>query len=1101
MNRPNLLLVGMRRGAQLFGSSIVYRATLGLVVLALGLVLGLGAVSYIVMRDLVDQWARDRIAADLDLMRERAEQPLNHAMVELSALARNSLVSNALVDSDGREAYLVPLLRDFAARRPWLQSPTLRDFRGRVIVGAAAGTHSVPPELFDQERAEPSAVLAPDNPDRLVASVVFPVSFVMSGSIEGFLTAQIDLGGSARDALERGNGSLAARIVALDAPARPGINERAELRLQAPLAALKLGIEATVAPERAFGELQRLSHGFVLVALLAVLIVVPLAAILVRQVTRPLVRLTAAVSNVAEGGLGSARALQVRGNDELSKLARSFNRMLHALRESQQTLELRVEQRTRELADTQARLESIVGSLRDVIVSLSPDGQRVLYLSSASKTVFGIEPERFYVEPGLLREVILPGDYDDFVRAVGAASSESETHIEFRIEATDGAMRWLEMRMRLTRDGAGGSARVDGVLCDVTERVIAETEHSYALGTLRLKDRALDSSSNGIVISDMRLPDGPIIYANKAFERMTGYKPAEVHGINCRFLQGADSGQEEVTTLREAIAAGQGCQVVLRNYRKDGTMFWNELTVSPVHDEEGKVTHFIGIQNDITERVRAEQALRLSEKRKRAILNAALDCIITIDERGRIVEFNPAAERTFRYRRDEVIGRDLAGCIIPPALREAHNKGLAKYGASADGPVMGRRIEITAMRSDGEEFPVELAITPIKTEQATYYTAYLRDITERAQAQAEIAERSERLDAIFSLSPDGFVTIDEAGQVSAVNPAFERITGISRDDIAGRDERWFEATLRQLADPRQPWPGLHDGSGEAEGEGASEAGRDTTLTLIRPTPAIIQHRIRRSNSRQASRVLYFRDITRESEVDRMKSEFLSTAAHELRTPMASIRGFCELLLKRKYNEATQRDLLDTINRQAVRLTNLLNELLDLARIEARRGKDFKFKVQPLEPLVHEVVAGMIFESDPRKVQMHIECDVPQVNVDHEKLQQALMNVLGNAYKYSPNGGAIELTVLRESGDRGRVGVRVQDHGIGMSPEHSARAFERFFRADASGNIPGTGLGLSLVKEIVELHGGEVKLQSAAGQGTTVTIWLPVVERESEAVAA
>ncbi len=1089
-----------RRGARLFGSSIVYGATAGLAVLALALVLGLGSVSYLVMRDLADRWARDRIAADLDLIRERAEQPLNHAMVELSALAQNSLVSNALVDSDGREAYLVPLLRDFAARRPWLQSPALRDFRGRVVVGPTAGSHTVPPELFHPYRTDPVATLARDGSNKLYATVVFPVSFVMSGSIEGYLTALVDLEGSARDALDRSSGNLTARVIALTSPSGAGIAQRTELRLQAPLATLELGIEATVASERAFGELDRLRHGFMLVALLAVLIVVPLAAILVRQVTRPLVRLTAAVSKVAESGLGSARELQVRGNDELSKLARSFNRMLHALRESQQTLELRVEQRTRELADTQARLESIVGSLRDVIVSLSPDGRRVLYLSSAAKTVFGIEPERFYVEPGLLRQVILPGDYDDFLRAVGEATSDAETHVEFRVEATDGAMRWLEMRMRLTRDGAGTSTRVDGVLSDITDRVIAETEHSYALGTLRLKDRALDSSSNGIVISDMRLPDSPIIYANKAFERMTGYKPAEVHGINCRFLQGEDTEQHEVETLRQAIAAGRGCQVVLRNYRKDGTLFWNELTVSPVHDEEGKVTHFIGIQNDISERVAAEQALRLSEKRKRAILNAALDCIITIDDRGRIVEFNPAAERTFGYLRDDVIGRDLAECIIPPDLRDAHSRGLEQYGESAEGPVLGRRVEIKAMRSSGEVFPVELAITPIKTEQATYYTAYLRDITERVHAQAEIAERSERLDAIFSLSPDGFVTIDSDGFVSAVNPAFERMTGIGREEIAGRDERRLETMLRQLADPRQPWPGLHDGSSEGEGAG-NEAGRDTTLALIRPTPAIIQHRIRCSGSRLASRILYFRDITRESEVDRMKSEFLSTAAHELRTPMASIRGFCELLLKRKYDEATQRDLLDTINRQAVRLTNLLNELLDLARIEARRGKDFKFKVQPLKPLVQEVVAGMIFEKDPRKVQVNIACEVPQVNVDHEKLQQALMNVLGNAYKYSPNGGAIELTVLREAGERGRVGVRVKDHGIGMSPEHAARAFERFFRADTSGNIPGTGLGLSLVKEIIELHGGEVKLQSVAGQGTTVTIWLPVVAQEAEALPA
>jgi signal transduction histidine kinase len=282
----------------------------------------------------------------------------------------------------------------------------------------------------------------------------------------------------------------------------------------------------------------------------------------------------------------------------------------------------------------------------------------------------------------------------------------------------------------------------------------------------------------------------------------------------------------------------------------------------------------------------------------------------------------------------------------------------------------------------------------------------------------------------------------------------------------------------------------------ATSDAAAEQGADrrryprATFTIVQPERRVLSCSVRCGEG--ASRVLYFRDITRETEVDRMKSEFLSTAAHELRTPMASVFGFSELLLRRDYDEATRKDLLSTIHRQAGALIHMVNELLDLARIEARAGKDFRITLQPLKPIVENTVASLLVPNDPRKVVVDLPEAMPDCAVDAEKLQQALTNLLSNAYKYSPDGGEIRLDTLR-SVDGSRIGIRVTDQGMGMTPEQVARCFERFYRADASGNIPGTGLGLPLVKEIAEIFGGAIDIESTYGRGTACILWLPIGE--------
>jgi len=236
----------------------------------------------------------------------------------------------------------------------------------------------------------------------------------------------------------------------------------------------------------------------------------------------------------------------------------------------------------------------------------------------------------------------------------------------------------------------------------------------------------------------------------------------------------------------------------------------------------------------------------------------------------------------------------------------------------------------------------------------------------------------------------------------------------------------------------------------------------------------------------------------------MKSEFLSTAAHELRTPMASIYGFCELMLHRPLTPERQREVLQIVNRQTQRMIAIINELLDLARIEARRGTDFVLETLDLGALLREVVGEFRPPDERAPPLMQGLAAGALVRVDRNKLHQALVNVLSNAYKYSPAGGPVRVQLLRGevAGDEAAPwGLRIEDPGIGMTPEQLARVSERFYRADASGTIPGTGLGMSIVKEIMGLLGGRLALASEPGAGTQVTLWLPAAPARSEVLTS
>lgn len=272
-----------------------------------------------------------------------------------------------------------------------------------------------------------------------------------------------------------------------------------------------------------------------------------------------------------------------------------------------------------------------------------------------------------------------------------------------------------------------------------------EQENQQLKDDLWLRNRAIDAAVDGISLSDPSKPDNPLIYVNPSFVHMTGYSAEESLGKNCRFLQGPDTDPAAVDEIRDAIKEGRSCLVTLLNYRKDGTPFWNEFSISPIRDESGTITHFVGIQTDVTARVNAERALRENEARMAGIISSAMDAIITIDHEQRIVLFNKMAEEIFGYTSDEIEGQPLDR-LLPKRVQGEHRQHVQSFGdTGVENRSMAAQRVVRGLRANGEEFPLEASISQVDARGQKLYTAIVRDITERIRAEEERNELQERI--------------------------------------------------------------------------------------------------------------------------------------------------------------------------------------------------------------------------------------------------------------------------------------------------------------------------------------------------------------------
>lgn len=581
-----------------------------------------------------------------------------------------------------------------------------------------------------------------------------------------------------------------------------------------------------------------------------------------------------------------------------------------------------------------------------------------------------------------------------------------------------------------------------------------------------------------IGVWDWRVSAG-ITYYSPRWKSLLGFAEDDtaIHGLPwLQRVHPDDLGM--VTRLLEAHMGGQSNLFAAEHRLRhaDGNYRWVQQSGVAIRDPGGEVVRMIGALTDITARREAEQALVSSKEAYRAVLEGVTQVIFRADPDGRLVMINAAWE--------ELTGHPVAQSLgerLQDYLEEEDRLTFFRYLQEIkSNPEASLNCELRIRGADGWFRWFSAGVRTTRVEGKTVLAGVLADIEARKAAEAELARSNGIRDAILDLGPDGFVFVDPKGAVSFVNPAFVTMTGLPESACVGHELYLLERQLEERGDRR---PVFVDEGMQSDG----------MFELKLPRKVVIRWQSRALPGEGArGHVIYLRDVTSESEVDQMKSDFLSTAAHELRTPMSSIFGFSEMLLSREFEPAMQKDLLTRIHRQTKNLINLVNELLDLSRIEARGGKNFKMSVQDVTPVLLNAIASQHFPEATHRLVMDWPKLQQKVSVDSDKLQQCIINVLSNAVKYSPAGGQV-IVSYREKMANGQafVGIAVTDEGIGMTPEQSARIFDRFYRANSHPGIQGTGLGMALVKEYMRFFAGEVEVQSEPGEGTTVILWLPV----------
>ena len=473
--------------------------------------------------------------------------------------------------------------------------------------------------------------------------------------------------------------------------------------------------------------------------------------------------------------------------------------------------------------------------------------------------------------------------------------------------------------------------------------------------------------------------------------------------------------------------------------------------------------------------------LRESEARRAAILDTALDSVIAMDHEGRIVDFNPAAEQTFGYRRDEVIGRTLAETIVPPSLRESHRRGLARYLETGDGPVLGRRIELTGLRKDGTEFPVELAITRIAGEPPTF-VGFVRDISARKDLEAGRRESEERFQKSFYGSPVAMsLSALPENRFIDVNESFLRLFEYTREEVIGH-------TSLELGLWRNP--AAREALVQKVRTGAPI--RSVELSLLTKTGqtrhVIISIETLALGPRGALLSAAV-DITEKKDLERrlLENERLAAmgrltgyVAHEINTPLTNISLLAATAAKRSQDpEVVSR--LEKINAQRRLIGSILQDLAGLTRPPP---------IQPVETDLRTIVDASLEQIEPYLhdgVELRREVGPPVVaDVDPRRIQQVLVNLTKNALQATSNGA-----VTVEVEDRGdTVALVVHDTGSGMPPDVLEKLFQPFFTTKPKEQ--GTGLGLAFAKSVVSAHGGTIDVASELGQGTTFTVVLPKI---------
>jgi len=643
----------------------------------------------------------------------------------------------------------------------------------------------------------------------------------------------------------------------------------------------------------------------------------------------------------------------------------------------------------------------------------------------------------------------------------------------------------------------GGLVWAAAILLDRLEEKRRVAEMKVRAGQ-ELLQAVADGSLAVIYVKDL---EGRYLFVNRRHEELFHVRRDEIAGKTDYDLfpkETADAFRavdEQVATTGAAVEAEEIAP------QDDGLHTYFSIKC-PLRDDSGKVSAVCGISTDITERKRAEDALRQSDARTRAMIDAALDAIIAMDEMGVIREFNPAAERIFGYRRDETIGRSLGDVIITVGLRDAHREALARYLVTGEGKLLGKRIEVEGTRADGTGVPLELSISRAPGDGPPMFTGFLRDITDRRQAEEALRASEERFRTMADSAP---VLI----WISGVD---KRCTWFNR--------QWLEFVGRTLEQEL--------GDGWAENVHPDDLGHcisTYTAAFEDRRTFTMEYRLRRQDGQWrwvfdkgiphhrpggdfAGYIGSCVDITERKHLEdqlhhAQKMDAIGRLAggiaHDFNNLLTAINGYADLTLGGLSQDNPLRDGVENIRKAGDKAAALTRQLLAFGRRQI-----VETKVLDVNELVENnaKILSRVIGEDIRFV-TSLDPALKPIKTDPGQIEQILMNLAVNARDAMPQGGKLTIETRNVylddtyaeqhtgAGTGDYVMLAVTDTGCGMDAQTQAQIFEPFFTTKEVGK--GTGLGLAIVYGIVKQNNGNIWVYSEPGKGTTLKVYFPQVE--------
>jgi PAS domain S-box-containing protein len=767
------------------------------------------------------------------------------------------------------------------------------------------------------------------------------------------------------------------------------------------------------------------------------------------------------------------------------------------LRRYQEHLEELVDERTSELRESEERYRTLFGGIPVGLYRTTPAGQiidanpaQVQMLGYPSRKQFlAINSSELYLDP------------EERVRWQALMEREGIVRdFEARLRRHDDTIIWVNDTARAVKDGQGQVLYYEGSMEDITERKHAEAkvreyqEHLEELvkertAELRESEERYRTLFDGVPVGLYRTtPEGQLVDANRALVEMVGFPNRE---SLLATLDAASFYVDPEERLRwQALMEQEGLvrDFEFRHRRHDGTVIWVNDKARSVKDEQGQVLHYEGSLEDITARRELEAEIRRQKDYYEALFVNNPVAVVTADLEGNIVSWNPMAEKLFGYRAEEVIGESLDDIVANDLLR-AEALGYTNQVINVG------RVQVTTKRTrkDGSLVDVELLALPVVVaEEKVGFIAIYHDISERRRIEEEIRHQKEYYEALFVNNPVAVVTADLEGNIVSWNPMAEKLFGYRAEEVIGESLNDFVANDDSLRAEASGYTGqvINVGRVQVTTKRTRKDGSLVDVELL-ALPVIVA-------GKEVGFIAIYVDITalqaarRQAEAaNQAKSIFLANMSHELRTPLNAILGFSQLMDRDPNLTLDQLDYLSIISQSGEHLLSLINDVLEISKIEAgemalrERSYDLHRQLDSLEE---------IFSLRAREKGLSLKVsrdeNVPQyVVADEAKLGQVLGNLLGNAVKFTQAGSvtlrvaAPSLTLDRPQG-RETLHFEVEDTGPGIAPEELPTIFDAFVQTETGHRaLEGSGLGLTISRQFVRLMGGDLTAGSQLGQGS------------------